>query len=50
MKIIHYSPAELFLEVKEIKEHERPPMATIPEYALPRQRAATPPSPALPAE
>ena len=50
MKIIHYSPAELFLEVKEIKEHERPPMATIPEYALPRQRPATLPSPALPAE
>ncbi len=32
MKLIHYSPAELFLEVKEIREHERPPIATLAEY------------------
>jgi glucosyl-3-phosphoglycerate synthase len=32
MKLIHYSPTELFLEVKEIRENERPPIATIPEY------------------
>lgn len=32
MKLIHYSPSELFLEVKEIEEHERPPMLSIPEY------------------
>lgn len=33
MKMIHYSPRELFLEVKEIEEHERPPMNSLPEYA-----------------
>jgi glucosyl-3-phosphoglycerate synthase len=32
MKLIHYSPTELFLEVKEIEEHERPPIKTLPEY------------------
>lgn len=32
MKLIHYSPTELFLEVKEIQEQERPPMESIPEY------------------
>jgi glucosyl-3-phosphoglycerate synthase len=32
MKLIHYSPSELFLEVKEIREHERPPIKTLPEY------------------
>lgn len=32
MKLIHYSPDELFLEVKEIQEHERPPMVRIAEY------------------
>lgn len=32
MKLIHYSPTELFLEVKEIREHERPPIITVPEY------------------
>jgi len=32
MKLIHYSPEELFLEVKEIQEFERPPMANIAEY------------------
>lgn len=33
MKLIHYSPEELFLEVKEIWEVERPPIASTPEYA-----------------
>lgn len=33
MKLIHYSPTELFLEVKEIQEPERPPMKSIAEYA-----------------
>jgi glucosyl-3-phosphoglycerate synthase len=33
MKLIHYSPTELFLEVKEITEQERPPALSIPEYA-----------------
>lgn len=32
MKLIHYSPAELFLEVQEVREHERPPIKTLPEY------------------
>jgi glucosyl-3-phosphoglycerate synthase len=32
MKLIHYSPTELFLEVKEIRENERPPIVTVPEY------------------
>lgn len=33
MKLIHYSPSELFLEVKEIQEHERPAIKTLREYA-----------------
>jgi glucosyl-3-phosphoglycerate synthase len=32
MKLIHYSPTELFLEVKEIHECERPPINTLQEY------------------
>jgi len=32
MKLIHYAPTELFLEVKEIREYERPPMKTLSEY------------------
>ena len=32
MKLIHYSPTELFLEVKEIMEHERPPISSLSEY------------------
>ena len=32
MKLIHYSPEELFLEVKEIQEFERPPIIEVPEY------------------
>lgn len=35
MKLIHYSPTELFLEVKEIEEHERPPIKSLKEYASP---------------
>ncbi|HZU11633.1 MAG TPA: glucosyl-3-phosphoglycerate synthase [Chloroflexota bacterium] len=34
MKLIHYSPTELFLEVKEIHENERPPIVTLPEYRM----------------
>jgi nucleotide-binding universal stress UspA family protein len=33
MKLIHYSPTQLFLEVNEIEEHERPPIKSLPEYA-----------------
>lgn len=33
MKLIHYSPEELFLEVKEIREYERPPISGIGDYA-----------------
>jgi glucosyl-3-phosphoglycerate synthase len=33
MKLIHYSPTELFLEVKEIQEHERPPIQSLREGA-----------------
>lgn len=32
MKLIHYAPAELFLEVQEVRENERPPMDTVTEY------------------
>jgi glucosyl-3-phosphoglycerate synthase len=32
MKLIHYSPTELFLEVKEIREHERPAIKSLVEY------------------
>jgi glycosyltransferase involved in cell wall biosynthesis/nucleotide-binding universal stress UspA family protein len=32
MKLIHYSPRELFLEVKEIQEYERPPINRIEQY------------------
>ncbi|PZS09962.1 MAG: glucosyl-3-phosphoglycerate synthase, partial [Chloroflexi bacterium] len=32
MKLIHYSPTELFLEVKEIQEHERLPMKSVDGY------------------
>jgi glycosyltransferase involved in cell wall biosynthesis len=37
MKLIHYTNDRFFLEVKEIADWERPPMATIPEY-LARRR------------
>jgi len=32
MKLIHYSPSELFLEVQDIEEHERPAVKTLSEY------------------
>lgn len=32
MKLIHYSPTELFLEVQSIDEHERPPIKSLREY------------------
>lgn len=32
MKLIHYEPDRFFLEVEEIAEQERPPMAYLPEY------------------
>lgn len=32
MKLIHYSPSELFLEVQDIHEHERPPIKTLDQY------------------
>lgn len=32
MKLIHYSPTELFLEVMEIREHERPAIKSLSEY------------------
>ncbi len=35
LKLIHYAQNEGFsLEVQEIRDHERPPMITIPEYRL----------------
>jgi hypothetical protein len=37
MKLIRYEPGHIFLEVEEIAEEERPPMAGLPEY---RQRFA----------
>ena len=39
MKLIHYSPEELFLEVQEIREHERPPIIEVPEYVEVHKRA-----------
>jgi len=32
MNLIHYETKRLYLEAVEIIEHERPPMATLPEY------------------
>lgn len=43
MKLIHYSPTELFLEVKEIRENERPPITSVPEY---QRRFSSIPAPA----
>jgi glucosyl-3-phosphoglycerate synthase len=37
MKLIHYNNDRFFLELKEIADWERPPMATIPEYIARRQ-------------
>ena len=33
MKLIHYAEDdEFYLEVREVRDHERPPMLSIPEY------------------
>jgi nucleotide-binding universal stress UspA family protein len=32
MNLIHYEPGHFYLETAEIREHERPPMITLPEY------------------
>ncbi|HEX6506486.1 MAG TPA: glucosyl-3-phosphoglycerate synthase [Chloroflexota bacterium] len=32
MKLIHYAPTELYLELQEVTERERPPMETVLEY------------------
>jgi len=32
MNLIRYEPGRYYLETVEIREHERPPMVTIPEY------------------
>jgi glucosyl-3-phosphoglycerate synthase len=38
MKLIRYADNEGFhLELREIRDHERPPMATIPEYRRQRE-------------
>jgi glucosyl-3-phosphoglycerate synthase len=36
MKLIHYSNDRFFLEVREIGDWERPPMAAVPEYLFSR--------------
>ena len=36
MKLVHYNNDRFFLEVREIGDWERPPMATIPEYLFSR--------------
>ncbi len=38
MKLIHYGPSELFLEVQEVRENERPPMDTVSDYRRSRER------------
>jgi glucosyl-3-phosphoglycerate synthase len=38
MKLIHYGPSELFLEVQEVRENERPPIQTVPDYRSSRRR------------
>jgi len=51
MKLIHYANGPFFLEVVEIADHERPPMASIPEYEHSRRLlesvAGAEPRPAL---
>jgi glucosyl-3-phosphoglycerate synthase len=37
MKLIRYEPGRFFLEVEEIAEQERPPMASLPAYQEARQ-------------
>jgi glycosyltransferase involved in cell wall biosynthesis len=44
MKLIHYTNDRFFLEVKEIADWERPPMAAIPEYVTRRRELAERPS------
>ncbi len=41
MKLIHYSSDRFFLEVLEIGDWERPPMAAIPEYLVSRNPVTT---------
>jgi glucosyl-3-phosphoglycerate synthase len=36
MKLIHYNSDRFFLEVREIGDWERPPMASVPEYVMSR--------------
>ncbi len=43
MKLIHYNAEGFRLEVREIRDHERPPMVTIPEYRRQRGMAAVVP-------
>jgi hypothetical protein len=38
MNLIRYGPRRYFLETEEIREYERPPMASLPEYQKLRQR------------
>jgi glucosyl-3-phosphoglycerate synthase len=42
MKLIQYDSDRLFLEVKEIADWERPPMATVPEYLARRHQLPAP--------
>ncbi|MBO0689763.1 MAG: glucosyl-3-phosphoglycerate synthase, partial [Candidatus Dormibacteraeota bacterium] len=41
MKLIHYSSDRFFLELKEIGDWERPPLATVPEYLARREGELT---------
>lgn len=43
MNLIRYEPGRYYLETEEIRERERPPMITIPEY---RQKRGLSPAPA----
>ncbi len=40
MNLIRYEPGRFYLETIEVRERERPPMITIPEY---RQKRGLPP-------
>jgi glucosyl-3-phosphoglycerate synthase len=46
MKLIHYETSRFFLEVEEIAENERPPMASLPEYRRTHQDVSLDPDPA----
>jgi glucosyl-3-phosphoglycerate synthase len=39
MKLIHYSPEELYLEEREIREYERPPIQSLVQYATRASRS-----------